>query len=99
MSRDGHEATSVAIDGWNDTGFRDTGYSTQDYVLAVGCDDPRVETAVLRYCVINRRFGVIEYSSGVLTIAVTAMHDLQRAIVQQGLSPYQEDKPTTGVYQ
>lgn len=97
MSQEADSIVTAAIQNWHDEGFQETAYSTQDYILAVGMpvDVGVEEFPRLTYNVINRRFGVIESSGSSLAAQVATMHELQRQLVQMGLSTWTEDRPET----
>lgn len=100
MSDRAELAIRESLAAWDDVGFEDTGHSTEDYVLAVGLperhdcgngeDFPR-----LKYCIVSRRYGVIEYSDSILSNALRTMNEMQRQLVLLGMSKAasEEDRP------
>lgn len=81
--REAEAAIAEALYLWDDTGFQQTGYSTEDYLLAVGMPQEVNNSEGfqrLGYCVVNRRFGVVEYQDFILASAIRVMNQLQKAM-------------------
>lgn len=88
MKTEADDVIGQALHHWDDIGFAQTPFSTDNYLLAIGMPVEVGKEGFPRlvYCVVNRLYGVVEHSDTVLARTIQTMNDMERALVQLNAS-------------